>query len=618
MLLTYDKKSFYLDGEPFRLIAGDIHYYRIHPKDWERHLDLAVDFGLNTVQTYVPWNAHEPKPGEYDFSGMLDLAAYLKLCDSKGLKVLLRPAPFICSEWELGGQPAWLLKDRDMSLRSSYPGYVEALERYYNRLIPEFLPFLSTKGGPIIAVAVENEYGGFGNDHKYIDGIADMLRRGGVDVPLFTTDGDPDHMLTFGRQSGDALFGVNFRATQGRTAEAKKMYLKYCKDQPFFVGEFWAGRAMHWGESFYHRPPEDTAIAFKEALEQDAHLVFYMFSGGTNFGFMSGANYDVSYSPRPNTPKRYIPLLTSYDVDALVNESGNPTLKYFLCRDVLDEFLGKPKRPHVYNVKPTQAFDVEITETADVFENIEALTETKVNTHTPKTMELYDQNYGMILYSTTLDAFEDAPFPLYPPKYLDRANLYVDGDWFATFLRDRGTTKTAEGVGLDAVGMPLLRQNGAVRKIDALVENVARVNHRSPMNYERKGLEDCLLYAGVKLFNYETRTLPLNDLSRLAWEKKRHTDHKPCFFKGSFDASTDADTYVCFEGFGHGYVWINGFNLGRYDGAAGPQLTLYLPKHFLKAEGNEIIILDIDPVGEKKSIAFLDHEILEGESEELT
>lgn len=617
MLLTYDKKSFYLDGEPFRLIAGDIHYYRIHRKDWERHLDLAVDFGLNTIQTYVPWNAHEPRPGEFNFSGMLDLAAYLELCHSKGLKVLLRPSPFICSEWELGGQPAWLLKDRDMSLRSSYPGYFDALKRYYDRLIPEFLPYLSTNGGPIIAVAVENEYGGFGNDHKYIDGIADMLRRGGVDVPLFTTDGDPDHMLTFGRQTEEnALFGVNFRATAGRSAEAKKMYLKYCKDQPFFIGEFWAGRSMHWGEPFYHRPPEDTAAALKEALELDGHLCFYMFSGGTNFGFMSGANYDTSYSPRHGATKRYIPLLTSYDVDALVCESGHPTVKYFLCRDVLDEFLGKKKRPHVYNPRPTQGFTVELGESADMFENIDALTEKKVNTLTPKPMEDYDQNYGMILYSTVIDAFEDNAYPLSPPKYLDRANIYVDGEWFATMLRDRGTTRVAEGVNV-VDGLPTLKQNGQVRRIDTLVENVARVNHRSPMNYERKGLEDCLLYAGVKLFNYETRTLPLTDLSRLTWEKKRHTDNKPCFFRGTFDAKCDADTYVCFEGFGHGYIWINGFNLGRYDGA-GPQLTLYLPCHLLKESGNEIIVLDIAPVGEIKSINFLEHEILEGDSAELT
>ena len=166
--LTFDKDNFYLDGKPFRIIAGDIHYFRIHQNDWAKRLDLAVDFGLNTIQTYVPWNAHEPHPGEYNFDGMLNLGAYLKLCGEKGLKVLLRPAPYICSEWDFGGLPAWLLKDRELIIRSSDPKYLEAVQRYYNHLIPEFLPYLATNGGPVIAVAVENEYGSYGNDHEYM------------------------------------------------------------------------------------------------------------------------------------------------------------------------------------------------------------------------------------------------------------------------------------------------------------------------------------------------------------------------------------------------------------------------------------------------------------------
>ena len=615
--LTHDKKTFYLDGEPFRIIAGDIHYYRIHENDWERHLDLAKDFGLNTIQTYVPWNMHEPRRGEYNFSGMLDLGAYLKLCADKGLKVLLRPSPFICGEWDFGGHPAWLLKDRDISLRSSEPKYLEALQNYYNNLIPVFRPYLASNGGPIIAVAVENEYGGYGNDHKYIQAIADMLKNGGVDAPLFTTDGDPDHMLTFGRMESPALFGVNFRATAGRSAEAKEMYLKYGKDtQPFFIGEFWAGRAMHWGESFYRRPPEDTAIAFKEALELDGHLCFYMFSGGTNFGFMGGANYTTSYSPRPGTPDRFIPHTTSYDVDALIDSAGRPTIKYFLCRDVLDEFLGKEKRPHVYSDLPTQSVTVSLTQTASLFDNLDNLAEKTVRSLLPKPMEDYDQNYGLILYSTTLEGFNDNLYPLKPYSYLDRANFYVDNSWFATFLRDRGTTKVADGVKI-ANGLPLLALNGKERKIDVLVENVGRVNHRSHMNYERKGLGDCILYAGVKLFNYVTRTLPLNDLSSIEWKNAKHTYHDPTFYKGTFDAKSGVDTYACFENFGHGYIWINGFNLGRYDGA-GPQMTLYIPGHLLKDSDNEIIILDIDPTSEKSAISLLDYEILEGDSVELS
>ena len=266
--LTFDKNSFYLDGKPFRIIAGDIHYFRIHQNDWAKRLDLAVDFGLNTIQTYVPWNAHEPKKGVFNFEGMLDIGAYLKLCQEKGLKVLLRPSPYICSEWELGGLPSRLLKDREMAIRSSDPKYLKEVKEYYDRLIPEFLPYLATNGGPIIAVAIENEYGSYGNDHEYMNALADMLRDGGVDVPFYTTDGDRNYMLTFGRQSKTDFFGVNYRAAVGTSEHAAKCARENGDDMPFFVGEFWAGRSMHWGEPFYHRPPSQTSKGFKEALDR--------------------------------------------------------------------------------------------------------------------------------------------------------------------------------------------------------------------------------------------------------------------------------------------------------------------------------------------------------------
>ncbi len=613
--LTFDKNSFYLDGEPFRMIAGDIHYFRIHPKDWEKRLDLALDFGLNTIQTYVPWNMHEPRPGEFDFSGMLDLGAYLKLCQEKGLKVLLRPAPYICSEWDLGGLPSWLLADKEMILRTHDPKYLDAVRRYYDRLIPEFLPYLATNGGPIIAVAAENEYGSYGNDHEYMRAMVDMLKNAGVDVPLYTTDGNSDFMLTFG-MSADCFFGVNYRAKPGDSIYGANAAHKFGQEQPFFVGEFWAGRSMHWGEPFHHRDPQETATALKEALELGGNICFYMFSGGTNFGFMGGANIGHSYSPRPNTPARYIPHTTSYSADTMIGEGGELTEKYFMCRDVLDEYFGGEKRPHVYSEHPTQTLTVTLSHTADLFENLDALTETKEYSIKPKPMEDYEQSYGLILYSTKLDAFEQRHRALAPSKYRDRASIYIDGEWFATFLRDRALTKVADGV--KTVGnTPSVEQVGNARHIDVLVENIGRVNFGAEMPYERKGMEDCILYAGAKLFGYETRTLPLGDLSRLCWQKNNPSEHKPCFYRGYFDAKSGVDTYINFESFGHGYIWINGFNLGRYD-SAGPQMTLYCPGHLLKATDNELIILDIDPSNEVTTILLSNHEILEGDASELS
>lgn len=613
--LTFDSQFFYLDGKPFRIIAGDIHYFRIHEKDWEKRLEAAVAFGLNTVQTYVPWNAHEPEPGQFDFSGRLGLGAFLKLCSEKGLKVLLRPSPYICSEWDLGGLPAWLLKDRETVLRSSDPKYLQAVKRYYHRLIPEFLPYLASNGGPVIAVALENEYGSYGNDHAYLHALADMLTDAGVDVPFYTTDGDCSYMLTFGRADEKLFFGVNYRAKPGFTPKAQAVAKACDPDKPFFIGEFWAGRSMHWGEPFFHRPPEETSLAFREALEAGGHVCFYMFSGGTNFGFMGGANIGSSYSPRPGTPMRYIPHTTSYSEDTLIGEDGALTEKYYLCRDVLDEYLGREKRARCPVPRRVQAVTVTLSETAGLFENLDALTETRLHTLLPKPMEDLGQSYGLILYSARLDGFPQEETPLRPDRYRDRANLFVDGNWFATFLRDRGVTKTAPGVPL-VNGDPAIVQTGQPRQIDVLVENLGRVNFGKDLPFERKGLEDGILYAGVKLFGYDTRTLPLKDLSGLRWSRKRHTDHKPCFFRGFFDAHAGADTYVCFENLGHGYIWVNGFNLGRFD-SAGPQLTLYLPSHLLKETGNELAVLDIDPVGERETVSLLDHEILEGSASEL-
>jgi beta-galactosidase len=256
------------------------------------------------------------------------------------------------------------------------------------------------------------------------------------------------------------------------------------------------------------------------------------------------------------------------------------------------------------------------SETADLFENLDALTEKKDFSLIPKTMEEYGQNYGLILYSTVLDAFDNQCVTLQPYKFRDRANFYVDNQWFATFTRDRETIKIADGV-QTVDGLPTITQNGSKRKIDVLVENIGRVNYGKEICDERKGLEDAILSSKAKLFGYETRTLPLNDLSKLEWSKKKSQDVRPCFFKGHFEAKSGIDTYVDFSKFGHGYIWINGFNLGRYD-SSGPQLTLYVPGGLLRERNNEIIVLDIDPIEKRNYISLLDHEILEGDAADLS
>lgn len=615
--LEVKDRAFYIDGKKTEIIAGDIHYFRIHPADWGKRLDLAVDFGLNTVQTYVPWNLHEPKKGVFDFDGLLDLAAFLKLAKEKGLYVMLRCSPYICSEWDLGGLPSRLLKDRDMVIRSSDPTYLKEVEDYYKRLVPEFLPQLATNGGNIIAVAVENEYGSYGNDHAYIHAIAEMLKNLGVDVPLYTTDGACKYMIHFGRHEDD-FFGLNYRAATGTSKPAHDNVPMVDDTKPFFVGEFWAGRSMHWGEPFRRRPPEQTSEGYKEALELDGNVCFYMFSGGTNFGYMGGANYGNSFSPRPGTPGRYIPHTTSYDVDSLIYEDGTVGEKYFLCRDVLDKHLGREPRPHIAPEHKVQSATVKLTDRAYFFDNLDALTTGTYESLLPKPMEDYDQDYGVILYTQEIQGFVDLPRALSIRGLKDRATVYANGEWFATYVRDRGA-KVPEGASIQN-NTPLLEMKGEPVELNILVENLGRINFGSLMPEERKGIDGRVTFGGAALFGCKTRTINFDDRSGLEFKANSEDTFKamqPMFLKGVFDAKADADTYVDFSNFGHGYIFINGFNLGRFD-SAGPMMTLYLPGALLKEKGNVLEIVDFAPTKHNSQIKLLDRHLIEGESVELS
>ncbi len=622
--LTFDQNGFYLDGKPFRIIAGDIHYFRIHPDDWARRLALAVDFGLNTVQTYVPWNGHEKKDGSYCFEGIYDLAAYLEACAKAGLYVLLRPAPYICSEWELGGLPARLLANGGVEIRTSDPRYMAEVRRFYEALVPVFRPYLATNGGPIIAVALENEYGSYGDDRAYIDGLADILRELGVDVPLYSTDGHFEPMMMSGKHKDDFL-GLNFRAASGQPTEAYNNNRKFYPDYPFFSGELWAGRAMHWGEPFVRRDQNETPEAFRELLALGGSVSFYMFSGGTNFGFMGGANYGVSYSARPGTPNRYIPMLTSYDVDAMLAEDGEPTPKYYIARDFLDECLGREKRPHVLPVpaRQKQTLSVKLDEAAYLFDNLDALSDKCVKETVPHYMEDHGQSYGMILYTVNTPGFiQNSPWPwgLNVKEMKDRATVFANGDYLATFMRDRGVKTDGAAVDADATGkVAVWEPDGNPTRFDVLVENMGRINFGNWMTAERKGMRG-LLYAGHCFMGYETRTLPLDDLSGLSFKPysaDAFKKHAPIFLRGHFDAKAGVDTYIDMHGFGHGYVFVNGVNLGRYD-EAGPQYTLYLPGGWLRDKDNEIIVLDVDPTVPHTVITATDHLILEGDAKELS
>ena len=473
-LLNFKNKMSYLDDQPFYIISGDIHYFRIYPGGLKRRLELMKAFGLNTVQTYVPWNLHEPEKGQFNFEGLCDLEGFLKLVDEVGLKCLFRPTPYICSEWDKGGLPYWLGKEK-MALRSHDEKYMKHVKDYYDVLCPKFIPYLSTNGGPIIAVTVENEYGSYGNDHIYMKQLADMLTERGVDVPLYTSDGTCNFMMKFGLVDG-IWGGFNYRLASAETIEIAKQQRP---DFPPLLPEYWSGRAVHKGEPYCPRDVKEVADGYEAALVNGGMLNFYMFTGGTNFGFLNGANFGKTFNAPADAANKYIPITTSYDVVALINEQGLPTEKYFECRKRLWKYLGQPEPPIPkldYSVQKPQ--DVTFDSVAYLFDNLDNFKCTK--SVVPMTFEELDQDYGYVLYRTYVDGFGDGcEFTFLNPK--DRVDVYANGEFKGTVMRDR-----------DSDTMAIDTKVGEKVKLELLVENCGRINYGYRIA-EQKGLPDGVL-----------------------------------------------------------------------------------------------------------------------------
>ena len=307
------RDAFYLKGQPFKILSGAIHYFRIDPADWYHSLYNLKALGFNTVETYVPWNAHEPRKGQFDFSGRLDLERFIQTAQSLGLYMIVRPSPFICAEWEFGGLPAWLLEE-DLRIRSSDPAFIEAVDRYYDRLLGLLTPYQVDQGGPILMMQVENEYGSYGEDKDYLRAIRDLMKEKGVTCPLFTSDGPWRATLRAGTLIEEDLFVTgNFGSKAAYNfGQMKEFFDEYGKRWPLMCMEFWDGWFTRWKEPVIQRDPEELAEAVHEVLELGS-INLYMFHGGTNFGFMNGCSARGTLD---------LPQVTSYDYGALLNEQG--------------------------------------------------------------------------------------------------------------------------------------------------------------------------------------------------------------------------------------------------------------------------------------------------------
>jgi beta-galactosidase len=552
--------KFLLDGKPFRIISGEMHYPRIPREYWRARLRMAKAMGLNTITTYVFWNFHEGKPGVYDFSGQHDVAEFIREAQSEGLYVILRPGPYVCAEWEWGGYPAWLLKDHDIVVRSSDPRFMDPARRWLTRLGQELAPLQIGNGGPIIAVQVENEYGSFGSDHAYMEQIHHALLDAGFNKALLYTADGPEQVPNGSLPELPAV--INFGPGDAQKGFATLHRLR--PDGPFMTGEYWAGWFDHWGERHHTTNAAKQASELEWMLSQGYSVSIYMFHGGTSFGWMNGAN---------SNGKNYEPDVTSYDYDAPLDESGRPTPKYDLFRDVIAKATGVTPPP-VPHVDPLVAVpSVTLTQTASLWRNLPD----SVRSAQPLAMEDLGQSYGYILYRTF--ATDAGDFDLVLDGLHDYALIYVDENLVGTLDRR-----------LDQYHLSIHIPDARSR-LDILVENTGRVNFSAVLRGERKGITKQATLAGNLINYWQIYSLPMAEPVNEHFQPLDCTG--PCFYRGTLQIDNPADTYLDTRSFTKGFVWVNGRPLGRIWNI-GPQQSLYLPGPWLHKGANDVIVLDLN------------------------
>lgn len=560
------KDKFYLDGEPFQIISGSIHYFRTVPEYWRDRLEKLVNMGCNTVETYIPWNFHEPKRGEFLWEGMRDICRFIETARELGLYMIIRPSPYICAEWEFGGLPAWLLADRNMRLRCSYKPYLDAVYEYYRELMPRLAPYQNDRGGNVILMQLENEYGYYGNDTAYLAFLRDTMRSLGITVPFVTSDGPWSEVIFKSGMVGGALPTGNF----GSSAEWQfgQMRKFIGDDKPFMCMEFWNGWFDAWGEEHHTTAPEKAAEELDELLKRGS-VNFYMFEGGTNFGFMSGRNCGNKTAD-----------VTSYDYDAPLTEDGQITEKYERFKEVISKYRSFEQITLTVEIRHKGYGEIACSGSVDLFSVIGKIS-APVRSVYPLSMEEIGQNYGYILYRLRVGENEKIT-GMWLEKAADRVMCFRDGER----LFD------VEGDGLRQKYEPENAASGGV--IDLLCENIGRENFGTDLEDQRKGILGGVKINDRRCFGYEIFPLPLDEeqISKLDFGGELR-ENAPAFYRFDFNVDEAGDTFLDTEGFGRGCAFVNGFNLGRF-WEIGPQKRLYIPAPLLKKGANEIVLFETE------------------------
>ncbi|KAI9530384.1 Beta-galactosidase [Dissostichus eleginoides] len=594
--IDYKNNCFLKDGKPFQYISGSIHYSRIPRYYWKDRLLKMYMTGLNAIQVYVPWNFHEVVQGVQNFTGDRDLEHFLDLANQTGLLVILRPGPYICAEWEMGGLPAWLLQKPNIVLRSADIDYVQAVSNWLSVLLPKMRPWLYINGGNIITVQVENEYGSyFACDNNYMRHLRALFSFFlGEDTVLFTTDGNTDKEMKCGTLEG--LYATVDFGTDTNITKAFDRQRRFEPQGPLVNSEFYTGWLDHWGDQHVVVDAQKVSRVLAEMLTLGANVNMYMFEGGSNFGYWNGADHDT----------RFRSVVTSYDYDAPLSEAGDPTEKLLAIRDVIKQFRNIPSGP-MPPATPKFAYGfVTLKKVGKVIDLLNTISPAgPVKSQHPLTFEEMKQNYGFMLYRTTLPRDLSEPTPLISPLngVHDRAYVSVNGVFQGLLERDTVLVMNVTG------------QQGDT--LDILIENMGRVNFGSKIN-DYKGLVSNLFLGKNILTDWQIYPLdidgaitggwPHSDSGKSSPAPQKDPSVGPVIYMGTLQPNgLSWDTFLKLNEWTKGQVWINGMNLGRYWPARGPQQTLYVPGPLLSTtQPNNITVLELERAPAHLRVLFMD------------
>lgn len=559
------KDTFYLNGEPFQIISGAIHYFRIVPEYWKDRLEKLKAMGCNTVETYIPWNMHEPQKGHFHFDGMLDIEKFIQTAQDLGLYVILRPSPYICAEWEFGGLPAWLLAEDGMKLRVNYEPFLRHVYEYYDVLLKKIAAYQINFGGPVILMQIENEYGYYANDKDYLQLLKNKMTESGVVVPLVTSDGPFEANLKGGRLTGVLPTGNFGSKTEERFDELKK----FTNGGPLMCTEFWVGWFDHWGNGGHMRGDLEQSVKDLDKMLELGHVNIYMFEGGTNFGFMNGSNYYDELTPD----------VTSYDYDAVLTEDGQITEKYNRYKEVIQKYREIPEVHFSTKITRKAYGTLHVQDKVSLFSVINDLS-TPVSNSFPQSMEQLGQNYGYILYHSTL----------HTENRIDKIRLWEANDRANIFINKKPVKILYDRELLEEQDLNIAFEQNS--DFDILVENMGRVNFGPRMEHQRKGIAQCVQLDGHMHNHWLQYTLPLDNIEKVDFTKE-YEKGLPGFYRFTLTVNEPADTFLAFDGWGKGCVFVNGFHIGRF-WEIGPQKRLYIPAPLLKNGQNEIIVFETD------------------------